>query len=84
MAMLKLLGVEELIAASPEEYLAIARRLATDPSYRDEISQRMQAHRNRLFDDPAPPQAFGRILEKLVRDPPSLAAASNTTDAHGQ
>ena len=84
MAMLKLLGVEELIAASPEEYLAIARRLATDPSYRDEISQRMQAHRNRLFDDPAPPQAFGQILEKLVRDPPSLAAASNTTDGHGQ
>lgn len=84
MAMLKLLGVEELIAVSTEEYLAIAHKLATDHSYRDEISKKILKQRDRLFDDPMPPKVFGQLLEKLVRDPHSLDAAGNTMDKNGQ
>jgi protein O-GlcNAc transferase len=84
MAMLKLLGVEELIATSTEEYLSIAHKLATNHLYRDEISQKILKHRDRLFDDPEPPKVFGQLLEKLVRDPHSLDAAGNTMDKNGQ
>ena len=83
-AMLTLLGVEELIAKSTEEYLAIARKLAVDASYRQEISQTILAHRNRLFDDPAPPREFARILEHLVRDPLPPDAAGKPANEHGQ
>ncbi len=84
MAMLGLLGVEELIATSAEEYLAIAHKLATDHSYRNEISQKILKHRDRLFDDPVPPQAFGQLLEKLARDAHAPDAAGNTMDKNGQ
>jgi CRISPR-associated protein Csy1 len=84
MAMLKLLGIEELIATSADEYLAIAHRLATESSYRREISQRILNRQDRLFDDPVPPKVFGRLLEKLVRDPRSFDSAGKLTDEHGQ
>ena len=66
MGMLTLLGVEELIAASADDYLAIAKRLAVDKQYRDEISTRILANLTRLFDDPAPPKALGALLQTLV------------------
>ncbi len=69
MAMLKLLGADELIADSKEGYLKIALRLATDKPYRHGISQRIIANQAQLFDDPAPPRAFAKILEDLVRNP---------------
>ena len=84
MAMLSLLGVKELIAKSAEEYLAIARRVATDPSYRQILSQRILSHGDRLFDDPTPPRVFGQILEMLVHNPSTLVAAGNTAEEHAQ
>ncbi len=73
MAMLKLLGLDELIANSNEDYLKIALRLATDKPYRQQISERIIANQAQLFDDPAPPRAFAQILEDLVRNPDSFA-----------
>ena len=73
MAMLTLLGIDELIANSNEDYLKIALRLATDKPYRYEISQRIIANQARLFDDPVPPRAFAKILEGLVRESAILA-----------
>jgi CRISPR-associated protein Csy1 len=66
MGMLTLLGVEELIAASTDDYLAIARRLATDKMYRDEVSRKILANVTRLFNDAAPPKALGTMLQALV------------------
>lgn len=66
MAMLTLLDVEELIAKSAEDYLAIAQKLAIDKHYRDQVSTRIRANRARLFDDPAPPRVLGQILERLA------------------
>ncbi len=68
MAMLSLLGMTELIAQSPEDYLAIALRLATDKPYREQISQRILGNQARLFDDPGPPRVFGDLLQRLVRE----------------
>ena len=79
MAMLTLLGVEELIASSPEDYLRIAFRLATDKTYRQGISQRIIANQGKIFDDPAPPRAFAKLMEKLVREPATIAANGGVT-----
>ena len=66
MGMLTLLGVEELIATSTDNYLAIAKRLATDKHYRAEISEKILANLPRLFNDPAPPKALGELLQQMV------------------
>ncbi len=48
--MLKLLGVQELIARDRAEYLAIAARLVGDPAWRGELRTRIRAAHGRLFD----------------------------------
>jgi predicted O-linked N-acetylglucosamine transferase (SPINDLY family) len=68
MGMLTLLGVEELVATSTDDYLAIAKRLATDKPYRDEISRKINANAGRLFNDPAPTKALGELLKNMVHD----------------
>ena len=69
MAMLSLLGIEELIAKSAEDYLEISLRLATEKSYRQQISQRIRDNHAKLFNDTEPPRILGQILEQLVRAP---------------
>ena len=66
MGMLTLMGVEELIAQSEEDYLTIALRLGTDRPFRDDISRRILDNAARIFDDTEPPRAVGRILAELA------------------
>ncbi len=68
MGMLTLLGVEELIATSTDDYLAIALRLASDKIFRNDVSEKIRANVSRLFNDAAPTKALGAILQSLVRD----------------
>lgn len=68
MGMLTLLSVEELIATSTDDYLAIAAKLATDKSYRHAISQKILANVPRLFNDRAPTRALGAMLQSLALD----------------
>ena len=65
MGMLALLGVEELIASTVDEYLALAKRVATDKAYRNALSTKILANSARLFNDPAPTAALGEILKSL-------------------
>lgn len=65
MAMLKLLGIPELIATSHKDYVAIALKLANDVAWRRQMSDKIVANLGKLFDDPAPPRAFGALLEEL-------------------
>jgi predicted O-linked N-acetylglucosamine transferase (SPINDLY family) len=44
-------GVPEIIAASPEEYVDLALRLAHDPAWRDDLAARLRAGHADLFDD---------------------------------
>jgi predicted O-linked N-acetylglucosamine transferase (SPINDLY family) len=62
--MLKLIGVEELIATDVEDYLRIANRLCGDPAWRSSLSQRIRERCGRLFDDAEPIAA----LEAFYRD----------------
>ena len=46
-----MMGVEETIAASTEEYIAIAVRLANERIWRDEISAKMSVRKHRVYQD---------------------------------
>jgi len=67
-AILRMLGVTETIAASADDYVAIAVRLARDPQWRRTLSARMAENRARLFADPAPVRALEAFIERAVRE----------------
>jgi protein O-GlcNAc transferase len=66
-AILRMLDVTDTIAASADDYVAIAARLARDPAWRAGVRARMQANRARLFADPAPVRALEDFIERAVR-----------------
>jgi protein O-GlcNAc transferase len=66
-AILRMLGVTETIAASLDDYVAIAARLARDPDWRAAIRARMAANRARVYADPAPVRALEAFIEGVVR-----------------
>lgn len=63
-AILKMLGVTDTIASSPEEYVEIAVRLGNDESYREEIKEKIKANHHNLYDD----LECVRALEKFYQD----------------
>jgi CRISPR-associated protein Csy1 len=66
--MLRLLGVEELIAADRDDYVAIAARLGREPSWRGELRARIRGGLGQLFDDAAPVRALEQALLELLRE----------------
>jgi predicted O-linked N-acetylglucosamine transferase (SPINDLY family) len=60
------MGLAECVARSPEEYVAIALRLAREPAYREEVSGRIAARCERLFDRPEAGRALGEALARLA------------------
>jgi len=66
-AILRMLGVTDTIAASPDDYVAIAVRLARDPGWRAALGKRMAENRARLYADPAPVRGLEAFIEKVVR-----------------
>ncbi|HEX4885502.1 MAG TPA: tetratricopeptide repeat protein [Casimicrobiaceae bacterium] len=61
-AMLKLAGVDELVATDVAGYVDVAQRLAADRRWRDEVAGRVAAGATRIFDDPAPVAALADWL----------------------
>jgi protein O-GlcNAc transferase len=53
-AMLKLLGMNELIAADTDDYVRIATRLCADPAWRSSLSERIRERSGLLFGDARP------------------------------
>jgi protein O-GlcNAc transferase len=66
-AILRRLGVTDTTAASADDYVAIAVRLARDPAWRAGLRARMETNRARLFADPAPVRALEDFIEEVVR-----------------
>jgi protein O-GlcNAc transferase len=66
-AILHMMGVTDTIAASPDDYVTIAVRLARDPAWRATLRARMAENRVRLYADPAPVRALETFIEKVVR-----------------
>ncbi len=68
-AILKRLGMPELIARDRADYVAIAVRLGNDPAWRAGVTARIAERGAVLYDDPAPVAALAAWLEQVVRRP---------------
>lgn len=68
-AMLRRVGVPELIARDPSDYVAIAVHLARSPLERAALRSRIAAGADRLFDDRAPVAALCETLLRLAAAP---------------
>jgi predicted O-linked N-acetylglucosamine transferase (SPINDLY family) len=66
-AILRMLGATETIAASPDQYVDIAVRLAQDPAWRSAIREKIAARRAAIYADPLPVRALEAWLEQVVR-----------------
>jgi len=60
--MLETMGLRELVASDAEDYVRKAAAVATDAVYRGELSRKMAAARDRVFDDAAPTAALAEFL----------------------
>jgi predicted O-linked N-acetylglucosamine transferase (SPINDLY family) len=64
--MLRMTGLEELCADSPEAYVALAARIARDPAYRAALSANIQVNKHKLFDDPECVRGLDAFLKEKV------------------
>ncbi len=62
LAMLRLAGLEELVASDVDDYVRLATRLAIDREWRATIGARVRAGAAQIFDDPAPVAALESFL----------------------
>jgi predicted O-linked N-acetylglucosamine transferase (SPINDLY family) len=65
-AILRLMGLEETIAADLDEYVAIAVRLGRDRDWRRRVAARVVAGQERLFGDEAGLRDLEAFLERVV------------------
>jgi protein O-GlcNAc transferase len=68
-AIMKRMGLHELVAATEEEYIERAVRMVRDRGFRDAASRRMREKQVLLFDDPAPIRALEALLTHVCRPP---------------
>jgi predicted O-linked N-acetylglucosamine transferase (SPINDLY family) len=66
LAMLRALGLEELVARDRDDYARIATGLAGDPARRRDVVARMAARAGELFDQQAPLEALAEFLESAA------------------
>ncbi len=64
---LRHLGLDELVATTPAEYVDIALRLVEDDAWRARMKQEIAQRRPALFDDRAPVRALEEALFAAVR-----------------
>ena len=64
---LKRMGLQELIAATENDYVALAVRLARDGAYRDYVRSRIDTCRQVLFEDLAPIRALEDFLINAIK-----------------
>jgi CRISPR-associated protein Csy1 len=67
-AMLRIIGVDELIARDAVHYVEVALRVAGDRSLRARMSERILAELPRLFDRSEPVAALADCLEDVAKD----------------
>jgi protein O-GlcNAc transferase len=66
-AILKMMGITETIAATVEDYVSIAARLANDPAERAALSARIKDNQHKVYRDRACISALDDFLERAVR-----------------
>lgn len=60
--MLRHIGLQDLVAGSADQYIALAVKLARDPAYREAVRRRIEERRVALFEDTAPIRALEAFL----------------------
>jgi CRISPR-associated protein Csy1 len=65
-AMLKRMGLDELIAQDPSGLVDLTSRLLTDAPWRAGLARRIAENQHRVFDDPEPIKEFERFLERAA------------------
>ena len=63
----KRVKLDELVAKSEKEYIALAAKLAGDTAYREQIRARIVAARDVLYEDKAPIRALEEFLMSEIR-----------------
>ncbi|MGE5538023.1 MAG: tetratricopeptide repeat protein [Gemmatimonas sp.] len=64
---LRMAGLDDLVAATPDEYVALAVRLGRDPALRQEMAAAVSARRSRVFGDGTAVAAFAEWIDSGVR-----------------
>ncbi|HAX78019.1 MAG TPA: hypothetical protein DCY88_19905 [Cyanobacteria bacterium UBA11372] len=67
MAILKMMGISEMIVSSKEEYIKLAARLGQNPEYRQYISQQIAANQYKLYCDRESVRYLEAFLENAVQ-----------------
>jgi predicted O-linked N-acetylglucosamine transferase (SPINDLY family) len=66
-AILQMMGVTETIAATVDDYVSIAVRLAKDPAERQALRERMKASAHKVYRDRACITALEDFLDRAAR-----------------
>jgi len=66
-AILRMMGVTDTIAATVDDYIAIAARLANAPAFRETIRQRIADNKHKIYRDRACITALEDFIENAVR-----------------
>lgn len=64
---LKMMGVEELIATSKEDYIDIAVRLGQDPHYRQQVQEKIKENKYKLYEDLQPIFALEKFFINTIQ-----------------
>ncbi|RUT10017.1 hypothetical protein DSM106972_005120 [Dulcicalothrix desertica PCC 7102] len=75
MAILKMMGLEETIAATIDEYVQVAVRLGQNDEYRQHISRQVAENKYKLYGDLKPVRALEDFLFKVVNKPRRFGAS---------
>jgi protein O-GlcNAc transferase len=67
-AMLRLIGLDELVARDVDDYVRLAVRLCIDTAWRVSLRERIAERKRELYDDDGPADALAGLLERVTRD----------------
>jgi len=61
------MGFNDCVAQDIDEYIAIATRLACDPEFHEEVVQKIEQHRDRLWEEDRVIDEFTRFFQSVVQ-----------------
>jgi len=65
-AILRHIGATETVAASPEDYVNLAVRLARDPAWRREIEEQVRQHKHLAYNNDPPVRSLEQFLQRAA------------------
>lgn len=72
-AILAMMGLDEMIASTTDDYVRTAVRLARDPEWYRQVSLKLACSKNRIYGDRRPVRAMEDLFESVCRERSSSA-----------